>query len=593
MKIKKEYEGRTASQPGSSKKDYTKVLADRVSFMDDYENARICSYTEYQEKNPETTFRYKEIAGKEIEGFPICSVRDNDGELKVSFANNTHALIVGATRSGKTTGFAMPFLGIMPIKKNKPSIVVSDPKRELYHSTAKRFTDNGYRVIVVDFLDYLHSACWNPLTSIYRTYQKYLNVENEIGVKEKNGVYYNEFRGVIYESEKSLEEAIVEVKDKLYTQVDNLIISFAEASSPIEKAEDPYWDEMSQIMIEGFLWAMLEDSGPNHLCAKITEDTFSMNTVLRIFDSFVNERSRLNDYGYFTNRDPNTSRAYQLVVQSIVKMSAETTRSCILSVFLQHIKKFRDASIRRITSTNTFEMEELDDGRPTIIYIGYKDEETLHYEVISMFLSDLYTKLIGVAREKGGALSRPFYFLLDEFGNFPKFKSFETVISACGSRNIWFLLIVQSYAQLVKVYGKETTDIIIDNLNMHIFFGSANYETKNDFSEECGKHVIFSPMTAINGKGEEIEYYSIETTALVPISKLSEIPAGECIITQMLGDVIWSRIERSYNCREFDSAFTKEKYTSEVKFSNPKYIYKFELPERQERRPGRLPFLDD
>ncbi len=57
--------------------------------------------------------------------------------------------------------------------------------------------------------------------------------------------------------------------------------------------------------------------------------------------------------------------------------------------------------------------------------------------------------------QKGSQLKRPFYFLLDEFGNLPKFNDFDKVISACGGRNIWFLLILQSYAQLDHIYKKE------------------------------------------------------------------------------------------------------------------------------------------
>ena len=55
------------------------------------------------------------------------------------------------------------------------------------------------------------------------------------------------------------------------------------------------------------------------------------------------------------------------------------------------------------------------------------------------------------------------------------------------------MLILQSYAQLYNIYGKETAEIIKDNLNAHIFFGTNNPETKREFSEECGKKTIISP----------------------------------------------------------------------------------------------------
>ena len=273
---------------------------------------------------------------------------------------------------------------------------------------------------------------------------------------------------------------------------------------------------------------------------KITEDNYSFETVLKIFDEFT-DSERDYDGGYFTRRDIKTSKAHQLARKCIIEQ-APTTRRCISSEFAAKISKFRDTAVRRITCTNTFEMQELDDGKPTVIFVSYKDEDSLHYEVISMFLSNLYTELIAVARRNGSKLKRPFYFLLDEFGNLPKFNDFDKVISACAGRNIWFLLILQSYAQLYNIYGKETAEIIKDNLNTHIFFGTNNADTKREFSGECGKKTIIAPTSALNGSGEYIERFDKDTVALIPVSALTNIGVGECIVTQMREDVIWSKL---------------------------------------------------
>ena len=532
-------------------RDYTDILASRIPFFEEYENATLCHHSDYQQKHKERTVPFSRVPNTAIDGFPICITRDKKRELQVTFTDNTHALVVGATRSGKTTGFVLPFLNIMALKKNKPSIVVSDPKGELYRGTGKRFEENGYRVVKLDFQDYTHSECWNPLTKIYRLYQTYLAVDDEVEAVEIDGGYFHKFRGVVYRNEAELQQALNEIKDNLLAEVDNMIVSVAERDCPVLKDNDPYWDDMSAIFEQGFLWAMLEDSRPDSPNPRITEDTYSYDTLLRVFDSFVNDReSGMRDYGYFSSRDPATSKAYQLVYTSIINLSANVTRGCIVSNFMNKMKKFRDTSVRRITCTNTLDFADLDSDQPYAIFVSYKDEDSLHYDTISLFLSDLYTGLIATAREKGGSLSRPFYFLLDEFGNFPRFASFENVISACGSRNIWFMLIVQSYAQLDRVYGKDTSEIILDNLNMHIFFGSCNHETKQAFSNECGSHVIFSPLSAINGTTETIERYEKEIVPLVPVSRLNQLEAGECIVTQMRGDVLWSRLESSYLCPE-------------------------------------------
>ena len=148
------------------------------------------------------------------------------------------------------------------------------------------------------------------------------------------------------------------------------------------------------------------------------------------------------------------------------------------------------------------------------------------------------------------------------------------VISACAGRNIWFLLILQSYAQLNNIYGKETAEIIKDNLNTHVFFGTNNPETKREFSKECGQKTIIAPTSALNGSGESIERFDKDTVALVPVSALTSITPGECIVTQMREDVLWSRFERSYTCPEFESdqADPDERKTG-LCFSDAKYTY--------------------
>ena len=540
-----------------------------IDLFKDYENSKLVTAAEFADRNRETTVPYSKIENVEMEGIPICIRRDEQGELQVTFVGNTHLLAIGATRSGKTTGYVIPTMNVLLRKKDKPSMVISDPKHELYRENAKKFADKGYRVLQLDFTNYTQSDCWNPLTKFYRAYQQYLQVKSTVKVCRRKGEVYNQFQGVIYEDLDELARAVSEVEEGYWDEVEKGITALSMSIVPNSTPSDPFWDDSARDLLCAILYGMLEDSKTG----LITEDTFSFDTVLRIFDSFTDSQSNY-DGGYFTDRSLEKSKAHQLARKCIIEQAA-STRRCISSKFAGIMNRFRDTAVRRITCTNTFEMQELDDDVPTAIFVSFKDEESLHYDVISLFLTNLYTELIGVARKKGTKLHRPFYFLLDEFGNLPKFNDFDKVISACGGRNIWFLLILQSYAQLNHTYGKEIAEIIKDNLNTHIFFGTNNPETKREFSEECGKKTIISPISALNGEGESIERFDKDTVSLVPVSALTKLRHGDCIVTQMGADVLWSRFERSYTCPEFQSD-ASEPYIRNVgvRFSDAKYIYK-------------------
>lgn len=537
----------------------------KIEIFKDYENAELSDVKGYREKHPKATQKFDKLGKRNIDGIPICITRDAKGGLDVTFTEDTHLLAIGATRSGKTTGYVIPTINVLASKKNKPSMVISDPKKELYIDNAKKLEQEGYRVILLDFTDYRHSDCWNPLTKYYRLYQEYREA-CKINALDKLETE------VTFGKKMNIDEAIREklmLMDGFLDEVDKGLTTLVQSIVPRSDARDPFWEDSSRDLLKAILYGMLEDSEKG----EITEDTFSFDTVVRIMDSFSDGVVGRYDGGYFSDRDMNSSKARRLAHKCILEQ-ADSTRRCISSTFATKMNKFRDTSVRKITCTNTFEMSELDDAEPTAIFVAFKDEEELHYEIISMFLSNLYTELIAIARRKGSKLDRPFYFLLDEFGNLPAFTGFDKVISACGGRNIWFLLILQSYAQLYRVYGKETAEIIKDNLNTHVFFGTNNPQTKSEFSVECGKKTVIAPTSALNGKGESIESYDKDVVALVPVSRLTTIAPGECIVTQMRENVLWSWMERSYLCPEFKWEKANPRHRKcPVDFSDSRYIY--------------------
>ena len=547
----------------------------------DYENSRLETVDQLMKNNRESTYAVDDLGNHNVEGIPVALKRDSEGKLQATFIPDTHLLAIGATRSGKTTGFVLPTIELMLRKKNKPHLVISDPKGELYSATAKKFEKQGYRIIYLDFTDYHHSDCWNPLTKIYRRYQEFLTVEDEISVVRTIKGNRHSFRGRLYDGMAELDQEIAEAKDGIFSEVERSISTLVASLISVESKNDKYWELAARDVFAAILYGMLEDSAETVVEGRITEETFSFSTALRIYDSFGDRHAKY-DGGYFSHRD-SESRAFRLAANTVL-LEAEKTRSGIIGVCASKLSKLRDTDIRYITCTNSFEAEEIVyDNQPTVIFLSYKDEEPLHYEIITMFLTGFYNDLVKVTRNKRKPLPRPFYFLLDEFGNLPQFNAFDKTISACGGRNIWFLLILQSYAQLYNVYGKETAEIIKDNLNSHLFFGTNNSLTKQEFSDECGKKTVLSPVSAMNGGGEYIDNFVKETIPVVPVSKLNLISPGECYLTRMRANPCLSYMERSYQCPEFsgEAADPRDRIPP-IRFSDSKYKYK--IPEYENKR---------
>lgn len=548
------------------------------SILKGYESTKLVHYKDMKPDFP-STVPYSKLSELAVGGV-LKACRYVDGELLQTYSSQeNHVGVIAATRLGKTTQYVIPTILSFARQKVKRSMVISDPKGELYRNLSETLRKEGYNVKLFNFRNFLHSECWNPLSDIYRAFMKAYNIEDTVELIETPNGLRCVFEGVVYESQEKLDLAVAQLKKIAMEDVANEIDSLALRTITTEKTSDPYWEDSARELLKAGIWAMLEDTHPAEGFKKITEETFSFRTLLSIMDSMVdNTDSHYDDGGYFSSRDHATSRAYTLAKNCILE-NAPTTRKCIVSSFNAKMSVYKGGEVRLITSCNSFDFSEMVADKPIAIFISYRDELKAHYQVISALIQSAYNYLIQYANERPqGQLDVPFYFILDEFGNFPAITDFESVISACGGRNIFFILILQSYAQLNNVYGKDVAEIIRDNLNVHVFIGSNNPLTLTEFSRECGEWTRIAPVSALNGSKDEIDNFQVETISLMPKSSLAALNVGECIVTEAnCGYVMFSKLERYYNCKEFSNLpeAMEKNYLCHVNPLDDKYAYTY------------------
>ena len=543
-----------------------------------YEDTKLLHYNELSPTSDKLV-PYRDLPNREISGVLKANLHLNGELYQLYTPQENHVGVIAATRMGKTTQYVIPTILSFAKAKNKRSMVISDPKGELFRLLSQTLKEEGYKVKLVNFRDFLHSEYWNPLTPIYDKYVRAYNLEDEVEVVQTSNGPRNKFLGVVYEDQKQLDKALKQMKNLAMEDVANEIDNLATRFITIDNPRDPYWSESARDLLKAGVWAMLEDVNPPEGVEPITKDTFSIKTLISIMDTMQDdEGTYYNDEGYFSAR-PKDSRAYALAKNCILE-NGRPTRKCIVSMFNTELNVFKTSTVKLLTSCNSFNFDELtDESQPVAVFVSYMDELKTHYKIISSFIQSAYNHLIQYANNKpSGKLDTPFYFILDEFGNFPAITDFETVISACGGRNIFFILILQSYAQLNNVYGSDVAEIIKDNLNVHCFIGSNNPPTLTDFSRECGEWTRIAPISALNGSSEEIDSYHIETIPLVPKSMLTKLQIGECIVTEAnCGYVLLSKLQRYYLCKEFSGLVetSTDSYKCDVNPLDDRYEYVF------------------
>ncbi len=512
---------------------------------------------------------FKELKKIDITGSIVKAVEKNKS-LKVTFAKPSHTLVIGTTGSGKTTTFVNPMIQILAETKTKPSMFISDPKGELYADHYQALIDKGYEVKVIDLRNPYNSTRWNPLERAYLYYQRMLHLEDEVIVDEENGCYI--FEGIKYYKVEEKDSSIQVKKQQLYDVVYEDLHDITTVLCPITNKNEPMWESGAKNFILSIALAMLEDSENPDI--GLTKEKFNFYSITKVATKTDNDCEEL--INYFNNRSP-LSKAVSLSKQ--VMDASDKTRSSYLSTTFDKLAMFSDLSLCSLTSENEIEFGSMGE-KPIALFLQIPDEKETRHTLASMVILQAYKELVYKANSFDSlSLPKPVYFILDEFGNLPKVHKLEQMITVGRSRNIWMNLIVQSYAQLSKVYEDKSADIIKSNCNIQVFIGTTDYKTIEEFSKRCGNFSMMQRSVGFNSsKGEDINSNtSVKERPLIYPSELQMLNRngnyGNAIVTVFGYHPIKSRFTPSFESHNFNMTRIKQNLHIGRYFDEEKAFY--------------------
>lgn len=451
--------------------------------------------------------KYSKLHEVTKDGIPVMAkLIDKDKDMKVVYNSPCHSLIIGSTGSGKTTTFVSPMIQLIGATGAGSSMIMTDPKGELFALHSKYLVSRGYDVKVIDLRDTYSSYRWNPLDMIWDNYQKFLNAHNEAYARKdrpedsglqiseplenfKEGEKWYEFDGKGYSKYEKLVEAIKVYKKKVYDEVYEDLNDLVSVLIPVENPKDPMWEKGARSITLAVLLAMLEDSADERL--GMTKEKFNFFNMTKILQNSSKDYLELRNY--FAGRSV-LSKALSLSKQ--VCDAAEQTRASYMSIVYEKLTMFNDAGICALTSSSDFNSEQLAE-KPTALFLKIPDEKDTRHNLAAIFILNIYKTLIKIASATAElALPRNVYFIMDEFGNMPKIEKFDKFITVGRSRKIWFTMIIQSYAQLNNVYGDTVADIVKGNCGIKMFIGSNDMNTCKEYSELCGNITVVTSSTS-------------------------------------------------------------------------------------------------
>ncbi|MBP3581229.1 MAG: type IV secretory system conjugative DNA transfer family protein, partial [Clostridia bacterium] len=531
------------------------------------------------QKEIETNFNtvsYDDLPNLDIEGIPIIA-EEGKKDYKITFAKPAHTLIIGTTGSGKTTTFINPTVQILANTKGKPSMLISDPKGELYALHAKSLIKRGYDVKVLDLRNPYCSIRWNPLEKPYEMYQEMLSLEDKVVVNEEEGYYV--FEDKIYYDVNEKNAAVQVRKQAIFDEVYEDLNDICSVLCPVKSKNEPIWESGAKNFILAITLAMLEDSEKPEL--GMTKEKFNFYNVMKIATNTQNDCEDLIEY--FAGRSP-ISKSVSLSKQ--VLDASDKTRGSYLSTIFDKLSLFSDMSICSLTSANEIDLGEIA-TKPTALFLQIPDEKETRHTLAGMVILQTYKALVAKANTYPDlSLPRSVYLLLDEFGNLPQIHKLEQMITVGRSRRIWLALVVQSYAQLAKVYDDKSADIIKSNCNIQIFIGTTDLKTIDEFSKKCGNYSIIQKNVSFSSSNSGVgSSISVKERPLIYPTELQQLNSakdmGNAIVNIFGFPPVKSKFTPSFKTRHFVLEKTNQ-LLSQGKYFNEEKVF-YNMLERNEK----------
>lgn len=369
--------------------------------------------------------------------------------------SDAHNIIVGSTGSGKTQATILPMLKLALLAEE--SVVINDPKGEIYKKCSNNFKENNYNIVVLDFEDAKYGDNWNPLKMPYDLYK---NNEKDKAVKLIEDLAYYLF----------------------YDKADlNL---------------DSFWINSVIDYFTGLCLYIFENG------KEAEANLLSILELSKWLDTKENKEILLNKIS-------NNSIIYSYLVGTL-KAPSETKGS-ILSVFNQKIKRYTSREyLMNMLSSKGIDLSNINKDK-TIIFIisgglGYSN--------------NLIPLLIGQIIEQVNinGTNRSLNILLDEFDSMVPIKDFYRIIEYSRSLKVRFSVTIRSYTHLCNMYSKDDAKIIRMGFGNIIYLLSEDIYTLEGISKLCGTVNGNEPLISVEElKTLDIFEAVILKTRMMPI----------------------------------------------------------------------------
>lgn len=467
-------------------------------------------------KHKESKYKKNDLSHNlNMENGIILGKVPNKKELMIMHDNtsidNQNVVVIGSSGAGKSQAYVIPNL----INIRNKSIIVTDPKGELYELTSQLKRDQGYKTYQVDFVNF-KQAKYNPL-------------------------YY--------------------VETPLDAQkIANTIISNFEKGG--ENGSGQFFKNSATNILSALIV---------YVKTEYDKDEANLEKVVEVYDEHIQDEEHFLKW---VDTIPKEHPAKDLL--NSIKELTDVTRKSVTSTLSNGFSLFKLPQVKSMTSKSDFNFEDFIEEK-AILYVKLSMEDNTFAPLTSVFFSQMLNIYYQIAQENSdNKLKRKMIFMLDEFANIGKLDNYSKVLATCRSLGLSMHTIIQNKAQLEKrsMYGKDEATDILGNHDTTVLLRADKKDTNTTkwISDTLGDTTIAqkkNDMTKSKGGiSKQLGDNFIKRPLMTP-AEIGSLTKKECIVLISGHDPLF--LDKAFQAEVYPNLITtKVEENGETKF---KYNY--------------------
>ena len=360
--------------------------------------------------------------------------------------HNKHMAVIGASGSMKSRAIVRN--KIIGCKRRGESMVITDPKGELFRDTAIWLRKSGYNVRALNLVSLEKSSGWNFMMDALGNCEAGEEIEivdqmAHVIIQNTGGTAAGHSKDDFWDKgERGLLKAIM-----LYQ-----FYSWQEKTAPLS-----------------FAWAykFLLENDVDKMHEKFTELNRKkpMNAATSAFDIFLKAGDKICPNIHFG--------------------------------LLSRLDLFRNEHIQKIVNKDEINLE-LPAKEKCAYFVITPDQHSTYDFLACLFFTLLFVRVVKYADTKTttGRCDIPVNLILDEFPNIGEIPDFPKKIATVRSRDVNICILFQSLPDLTERYPAPGHFRILNNCDYIIFLGGGDPNTAEYFSERSGEATILADTTS-------------------------------------------------------------------------------------------------